>query len=362
LSSFPFAVYALSMKTLDRYIARFVLHGFLSTLGIIGGVLILNRFYRIIELAVTRSLDLSQIFFLIGWMFPIILFHAVPIAAIAGTLLAFGRLTAGSEICAMLAAGASRIRLALFPILFSLILLAVALFNNLVLMPKAYVQFDSAGFGVGIDPIKGLKPGIVERISGRHIAIGDISPEAQKFQKLFSIIPSPLSKGNERLLILSSKGSWSISGNTIILNLIDGSIRNLSPLNSGRILKFENYLLRIPLPSDASPDPKRRPASFLISSNEKEYQAELWRRILSALIIPIFIITSIPLVASTHFAGRKEHARGAVLYSALLYFLYWLIYFLSDAMVDKYGYQLIWLLLPHLIISFLSLCLWTMRR
>ncbi len=351
------------MTIIDRYLARILLHGFFSSLGIIGGLLILHRFYRIIELAVTRSLSGFQVVELLLWVLPLILFHTLPIAAIVGTLLTFGRLAADAEIGAMLAAGVGRARIALLPLSFSLLLTGFALYNNLFLMPAAYVRFDSVGFGVGIDPMKALKPGVVERVSGRHIAVNEIDPDRQTFRGLFAVIPSPLEeKSPGRLLLLAASGSWAMGTRSITLDLANGSARDLGTTGPGRVLSFGNYRLLIPLPIDWSPDPKRKSPVELLRQPVRENLAEFARRILSAVVIPLFIACSIPLVARARGGGRKGHARGVVWYAVLLYFLHWILYFAADSLVTTQGFRLAWLALPHAVLAGVATTLWAVTR
>jgi lipopolysaccharide export LptBFGC system permease protein LptF len=334
------------MKIWDRYVLGMLAHGFLTALGIIAGLLILQRFYKIVELAVTRSLDPLQVISLLLWVLPLILFHALPIAMLVGTLLAFGRLATDSELVAAMAAGIGRRRAARYPLLFAVALALVALVNNVWLMPAAYVAFDSVGFGVGIDPMKALKPGSVQRIAGRMLTVDSIEPERHTFRGLLAVVPAEdagiAEKGSDRgardrLVLAASSGSWVKLDNELALSLERGSVRALTPGVAGRVLSFASYRLRLPLPMDRSPHPKRKSLLELTENPTHEHLMEIGRRAFGAGAIPLLAFCAIPLALPRGPAhGRGSGARGALIFAFLVYLAYWLAAFGTEALIQKY--------------------------
>lgn len=350
------------MKIIDRYLLKILLHGFSAALGIVAGLLILQRFYKIIELAIMRSLDGFQTASLVLWTLPLVFFYSLPLAAIVGTLLTFGRIAGDSELHAAMAAGISRKRLALYPVLFAMIIAILALWNNMVLMPLGYVRFDSIGFGVGIDPMQALKPGIVERIAGRHVLVNAIDPERHTFRELMTVIPREdvgQSAGAGRLVCLAHDGSWTIDGGNILLALHDGSIRELADTGLYHVMMFRNYDLNLPLPRDRSTQPKRLSVLQLLAAPKREHALELARRALEALAIPLLVCCAIPLALPRGAAAaRGGGTRGAVFVTLLLYFLYWIFRFASDSVVARYTLSPAALALPHVLLAVLAAHLW----
>lgn len=351
------------MKIWDRYVLGMLVHGFLTALGIIAGLLVLQRFYRIVELAVTRSLDPLQVISLLLWVFPLILFHALPIAMLVGTLLAFGRLAADSELIAAMAAGIGRRRAARYPLYFALALSLVALVNNVWLMPAAYVAFDSVGFGVGIDPMKALKPGTVERVAGRMLTVDAIEPERQTFRGLLAVVPAEDAGGTEgsaeRLVLAAASGSWIKLENELALSLEHGSVRNLSPGVAGRVLSFASYRLRLPLPMDRSPHPKRKSLFELIENPVREHLMELGRRIFGAGAIPLLAFCAIPLALPRGPAhGRGSGARGALIFAFIVYLAYWLSAFGAEALIQQYELSPLFLGTPLAALALVGSWLW----
>ncbi|MEK8022738.1 MAG: LptF/LptG family permease [Candidatus Hydrogenedentota bacterium] len=354
------------MKIIDRYLLKILLHGFSAALGIVAGLLILQRLYKIIELAITRSLDGFQTVSLILWTLPLVFFYSLPLASIVGTLLTFGRLSGDSELHAAMAAGISRKRLALYPTVFAAIIAILALLNNMVLMPLGYVRFDSIGFGVGIDPMQALRPGIVERIAGRHVLVGAIDPDNKTFRQLLTVIPSEdvgRKEGGSRLVCLAREGSWEIEGGSIKLFLGAGSIRELNDTGGPwHVMKFSEYSLHLPLPRDRSTHPKRLTAMQLLTQPKREHDIEFARRALEAIAIPLLVLCAIPLaIPSGASAARSGGTRGAIFVTLLLYFLYWIFNFGSDSIVAKYSLSPLALAIPHVLLAVLAASLWKRR-
>jgi lipopolysaccharide export system permease protein len=80
---------------------------FLLGLGVFTFVLLLARLLRLIELVVNRGLPATQVFRLFTYLLPAFLEVTVPMAMLLAILVAFGRLSADSEITALRSAGVS---------------------------------------------------------------------------------------------------------------------------------------------------------------------------------------------------------------------------------------------------------------
>ena len=94
-------------KILHRYVFREVLTPFLLGLGVFTFVLLIARLLKLIELVVNRGLPPMQILRLIGYLMPAFLEVTVPMAMLLAILIAFGRLSADSEMIAMRSSGLS---------------------------------------------------------------------------------------------------------------------------------------------------------------------------------------------------------------------------------------------------------------
>jgi LPS export ABC transporter permease LptG/LPS export ABC transporter permease LptF len=104
------------LRILDRYILKEVTPSFLLGIGVFTFVLLLNEILRLAQRLVTQSATASETLGILFNLLPSVLCLTIPMGFLLGVLIAFGRLSADSEIVAMRASGISLYRL-LFPIL-----------------------------------------------------------------------------------------------------------------------------------------------------------------------------------------------------------------------------------------------------
>jgi lipopolysaccharide export system permease protein len=94
-------------RILYRYTLREMSAPFALGLTIFTFVLVLARLLRLIELVVNRGLPATQVLALFSYLLPAFLEITVPMAMLLAILVAFGRLSADSEITALRSAGVS---------------------------------------------------------------------------------------------------------------------------------------------------------------------------------------------------------------------------------------------------------------
>jgi LPS export ABC transporter permease LptG/LPS export ABC transporter permease LptF len=104
------------LRILDRYILKEVTPSFLLGIGVFTFVLLLNEILRLAQRLVTQSATASEAAGILFNLLPSVLCLTIPMGFLLGVLIAFGRLSADSEIVAMRASGVSLYRL-LFPVL-----------------------------------------------------------------------------------------------------------------------------------------------------------------------------------------------------------------------------------------------------
>lgn len=354
------------MKIMDRYILRILGVSLANTLGIFLGMMVIHRFFSVIELAVSQSLDLWETSKLLLWSLPLAFFYALPISMLVAVLLTFGKFTGEQESVAALAAGISRARLALVPIVLSFILGAVAIPVNAVYVPRSYLHFDSVGFGSTIDPIKALPAGRVSRLKDRFLCVGEIDADAHRLKRFFAVLPPSdvnLPENGTPLVLVARAGTWRMDERDVALELTDGSIEELSPAdtNARHRSTFRECRFFIPLPRDRSTHPKRLTIAELLERGKTEHWIELSRRFGSAAAIPLFVLCAMPLVLRARSTGRRTSARGAVLYAFGIYFAYWILAFGAEVLVEK-GWSLAVLGGPYALLAAGGSLLWVMRR
>jgi lipopolysaccharide export system permease protein len=94
-------------KIVHRYIFREILVPFLFGLSVFTFILLIARLLRLIEMVVTRGVPVMNILKLLSYIMPAFLEVTVPMAMLLAILIAFGRLSADSEMVALRSSGLS---------------------------------------------------------------------------------------------------------------------------------------------------------------------------------------------------------------------------------------------------------------
>lgn len=352
------------MKILDKYLFRILLHGFGSALGIIAGLLILQRLYKVVDLALRQSIGVFETLALLLWALPLVFFYSLPLAAVVAALLTFGRLAGDSELHAAMAAGVSRLRLARIPLYFAGIITFAALLNNMLLMPLGYVAFDNVGFGIGVDPMQSLKPGVVQRVSGRHIVMEKIDHDAKTFEKLFAVVPAgDIGYGKGKVILIARSGRWNLDAAEISLELENGEIREISEAERIRTVGFGAYTLRVPVPTARYTEVKRLTIFELVNGEPEkrgEHLREIARRALEAFSIPALLFCSIGLALPRGGSGTRSATKGGgtLWLTFVIYFGYWILTLLSQTAMMRYQLSPVVLAAPHAILLAIGGILW----
>lgn len=99
------------MKIVDRYVLRELVVPFLLGIGVFTSILLIVRILKLVEMVVNRGVPFLQMLQLFSYIMPAFLEVTLPMALLLAILVAFGRLSADSEIIALRACGFSLYRL-----------------------------------------------------------------------------------------------------------------------------------------------------------------------------------------------------------------------------------------------------------
>lgn len=228
-------VYIRAMNRLDRYILREHLGPFLFALVVITLVLIVDFVPDVVSMVVSKGLGagiIMQVFVLnLAWMLAL----SVPMAVLSGTLMAFGRLAADSEILAAKAAGVSLYRM-IAPVFIVAIVIGAGLvvFNNEVL-PDANHQARLLMSDIRRKrPTLDLKPNVLEdRIAGYHLLIKQMDPRTSDIADV-TIFERKGREAPRTVVAKSGEMTFSADGATLILSLQDGEIHESDPASPGK--------------------------------------------------------------------------------------------------------------------------------
>lgn len=236
-------LYSRVMSRLDWYIIREHMGPFIFALIVVTMVLIVDFIPDVVKMAISKGLPtwvIVQVFALnLAWMFAL----AVPMAALSGTLMAFGRMAGDSETVAMKAAGVSLYRM-ITPVLVIATLAAAGLvmFNNDVLPDANHKARKLMSDIRRKRPTLDLKANVLEdRIAGYHLLIKSLD---EKSSDIADVTIFDHKNRTEPRTVTAKTGKMrnSDDGNTLILDLYDGEIHEPDPADrmKYRRTKFEH--------------------------------------------------------------------------------------------------------------------------
>lgn len=241
------------MLILWRYIIREHIGPFFFGLSIIILVFLLNLVFRELGRILSRGLEfmvILEFFYLnLAWIIAL----AVPMAVLIATLMAFGRLSADSEIVALKASGINMYRL-IAPVAAVSILLSIFLvwFNNEVLP-----EFNHRARLLATDiarkrPTLNLEPGVqYQELKNYNLMVHEIREE-QDTSYVKGVFVEDNSDHKLNKLIVAEHGKVFFNQNTgkLVLILYNGKMHqlDLETMEHYRIITFPKQVMSIPIP------------------------------------------------------------------------------------------------------------------
>lgn len=140
MSSYFLTARRLIPPILYRYIMKELITPFAVILFIFTGLLFLARSLKLVELIVNKTASLIDIVILFSYVIPQFLEMAIPMAFLLSIIIAFGRLSADSELVVMRSVGLSLTKLVLPVLLFSITISILSFFVSLSVRPWANYQ------------------------------------------------------------------------------------------------------------------------------------------------------------------------------------------------------------------------------
>ncbi|MDE2040505.1 MAG: LptF/LptG family permease [Elusimicrobia bacterium] len=305
------------MPILPRYLLRQFLPIFALSLGVFTGVLVMNHFVRLFNLAVMKGISPLWIAGCFARLLPFIAGLAVPMAFLVATLLTLGQLSESGEVTALRASGFSFGEMT-WPFLAAAAALSVLLlYVNHKAAPEGFHSFrdDYLSAASRITRID-FQAGSFVTLGPWKLFAKKAEPETGRLSGVYLVRQG----GSQRpLRVEAERGRLSLeAGRGAVLELEDGVLQLPNPdpsrLTSG---SFERYALRVPLaapigrraldiPEMDTATLRRRLADPTTSRQHRvEYAVEIAVRSAGALTPLVFFCIAAPLGMRL---GR--HSRG----------------------------------------------------
>ncbi len=216
------------MKIITRYIFTEALTYFLISLFAFTGLLLVGRILRFTNLIVNKGVEVGQIAMVFLSVIPTFMEVALPMSALLGLMLAFGRLSGDSEIVVMRASGISLHQLIKPVILFGVLCTIICFYVTLQLRPWGHRQLAQTLFEIARSKsTAGLEEGMFNKL-GRMILYADTVEHQSGALK--NVLIDDKRDSQRRQVIFAKTGTISSDARrrTITIELVDGVIHEES--------------------------------------------------------------------------------------------------------------------------------------
>lgn len=356
-------------RIVDRYLLREVLSGFAAATAVLLLVLVGGSLADLLAKVARGVIPADLLFTLIGLRAVGALTILLPLAALLGVLIAYGRLWRESEMAVLLASGLG-VRGLLRPLaLFVLVLMLVLALLSLWLAPAAERQEQRLRQEASRSLfVAGLEPGRFVELPGRSgvVHVGEMSADGTRFARMFIETERPdADETTTRIdVITATHGSLYHDADGVgrYIALEDGfRVEGELGKDDFRLMRFARNDIKLPdSPEDASESARKRAVTtreLIAAREDPALRAELHWRLAAPLSALLLVLLALPLSRSN--PREPRHAR------LLLALLAWLVYYDALLLGRTWiaqgrlapGFGLWWVYLPVL-----GLGLWLLWR
>jgi lipopolysaccharide export system permease protein len=297
------------MRILDKYIIKELLGPFIFGIASFSSVFIgTSTMLRIAQYVTKYGASLSSVVKLFIYSLPSIIVLTFPMSMLLAALLAFGRLSASSEITAMRSGGISFYRLATPVFIIAFFVSIFAVFFNELVVPQANVAYNDV---VRYEIQKNTAPK-----SQEHIIIKDVKDDmlerltyARKFEEetntMYAIAIQEFDKGNLARVENAEKAIWQDNHWT----MINGIIYDLTAEgNLDRTMHFDQQIMPMAKAPSAISREQKAPEEMTIKElkqhikilqseyvDSSKYEMELQQRVSVPVASFVFALIGTPL-------------------------------------------------------------------
>ncbi len=363
------------MKIVDRYVLRELAVPFLLGMGVFTSILLIVRILKLVELVVNRGVPFGEMLRLFSYILPAFLEVTLPMALLLSILVAFGRMSADSEIIALRASGFSLYRL-LYPVGgFALACAVLTLALSVYARPWGNSLLRSGLYTIVKER---ASAGIKEKIfnddfAGLMIYVDSIEPPGNR---LYGILVSDTRDGTSQTNVVYAQSGTVYSQpeeDFLTLRLENGGMYSVTDRDGSGFqdTSFQTYDINLDLGealaklqarekdvSELQLDELRQTIESKQALGDPAYieRVELHRKLSIPFACLVFAALGVPLGIQP---TRSVHSRGFSV-SLVLIFLYYLLLTLGQALGERGTvHPLVAVWIPNAILSAVAVYLLT---
>lgn len=236
------------MKIIVRYLKRKSLAALFFSFNLFTLILLIDEIFQLLNLALARGVSFFLIFRLFLLSLPGIFSLSIPTAALLATLILFGELSTSNELNILRGSGLNHWQIIRTHLLVLLLMMLVALLVNHFWLPETYREFRKQYLQIlQNQPLISINPKNITHLENYYIYPAEVDSENHTLKNVVIYKTEP---DNLPVRITAQVAKVSAQKNRLFLNLSDGYWLKINHSNPPglTILKFQNYLLSIPLP------------------------------------------------------------------------------------------------------------------
>lgn len=322
------------MRILRDYILKDFFHSFTLSIVVFTFVLLVGNIIQLANLIINKGIDIISVLKLFFYLIPWLLAFTLPVAALTGVILSFGRLSSDGELNAMKASGISLYRISMPIVLVGIIFSFLAFFLNDQISPNASFASRRVIKEIGMKrPEAALEAGtFIRGFENYVIFIHEI--KGNKFKNIRVYQPQ---EGKPTRTIVAESGEISSSQekNMVELKLYNGTSEEPSVTDPDTFYKlnFKTYSMSLDLSKIVK---KEKVQKKMREMNIKELNleansfirqgidprpvyVEIYKKINMSVASFVLILIGVPLGIKAH---RSEKSIGFGI-SLLLFAVYW---------------------------------------
>jgi LPS export ABC transporter permease LptF len=257
---------------LARYLSVQLVGPFLFGLSFFSGVLLLDKFFDIVDLLINRGVSLAMSVRVFLLFFPSVLSLSIPMSLLLACLLVFGRLSEDHELTALRASGLSFAQILWPPLAWAVCLFAFLIPFNATWSPRSVSAFRSLYHEIAQqDPLVKIEPGQFTPLRDARIYARRVDRVRDTLSDVW--VYRRINGRSQR--VYARTGAARTDDGAFTLNLSDGQIERFSPDRPQDVvhIRFKQYTLQVPLGEPV--DPRSRSWRELTS---RELSEEIRRR------------------------------------------------------------------------------------
>lgn len=228
-----------------RYVLREILSPFFVAIFVFTGILFLARSLKLVDLVVNKNVPVGDILLLFSYIVPSFLELAIPMSLLLAVILAFGRLSADSELVVLRSVGMSLKQLARPVISLSIVALICTMVLGFWIRPWATYQLGRGLFEIAKQQTSaGLVGGAFNDMGTLTVYAENIEDEGAR---LNNVIIGDRREENLKRTFLAKYGKIVSNSQqrSLTLQLFDGSIQEGAGLNFD-VTEFEINSVQLP--------------------------------------------------------------------------------------------------------------------